>query len=330
MRKRCVLLASGCNFMENPGMNVTSKIQYNTFEAGEFTDVQKIDFDTAIRIIETFPWKAQRNDINIDLTAPSVSFEYSPDSILKLALYFNNKWVLNFFDGKDLFSKSFIDYKSAYPFLQYFFEHKTIDYTVFKKENTWLKKIDHHFRSNNFIYSVNGKNAWQLFNSSTKMYFLMSTVSIGIMILFFPFNTISIFISLILLTVPAGINYLLTFNYYLYSKDKILQLSQGSDTFFWGNRDELIEYRKFEIAEIIIRKNKSFRCPWGDFTLTYLYFKNGDVIKIPSILLDGLNIHFKIPGTPWKEKSTFIPFSHNSKLQVVVKPHFRNVKDFRK
>jgi len=114
-------------------MLLTCKVQYNDFEPGEFTDIKPVDYITAMGIIENFPWNEQRDHIQIDLTCPSVSLESSSDSILKLALYYNNKFVLHFFDGKYMYTKSFTDYHAAYPYIHYFFEKESIDISLFKK-----------------------------------------------------------------------------------------------------------------------------------------------------------------------------------------------------
>ncbi|MEP6713799.1 MAG: hypothetical protein ABJA37_15335 [Ferruginibacter sp.] len=292
-------------------MNLTCKIQYNTFEPGEFTGIKNVDFQTALNTIENFPWNKQREHIIIDLTCPSVSFEYSPDSILKLELYFNNKFVLNFFDGEHLYSKSFINYKLSYPFIKYFFEHQTIDFTTYKKENTIFKNINKHFITNEFIYTVRGKTLWQLLDFGT-IIFSATLIFLFFMFMFGhphkPLQPFVFIISPLFFLLYGGINYILLVNYYLYSKNKTLQLSQGSKIFWWGNPNNIKEYNKSDVEKIIIRQNKGKRCPWGEFTLTFLYLKTGEIIKIPSTFLSGGKLLYKMPETPSKIKGSFIPF----------------------
>ncbi|MEO7044397.1 MAG: hypothetical protein ABI091_03765 [Ferruginibacter sp.] len=292
-------------------MKLTCKTQYSSFEPGEFTDIKQVNFETAVNVIENFPWNKEREHIVIDLTCPSVSFEYSPESILKLEVYFNNKYVLNFFDGEHLYSKSFTDYKLSYPFIEYFFEHQTIDFTAFKKENIWLKKIARHFITNDFIYTVQRKNIWQSAGFGT---LLLSAMLIFVFInsFFDSYNKALptyLFILLpFLILLYGGINWILLFNYYLYSKNKTLQISRGNNIFLWGKTDDIKEYKKTDIQQIVIRQNKGRRCPWSNFTLTFLYLKDGEIIKIPSILLDGEGFLYKLPGIESKIKPTVIPF----------------------
>ena len=123
-----------------------------------------------------------------------------------------------------------------------------------------------------------------------------------------PFQPFVFIISPLLFLLYGGINYILLLNYYLYSKNKTLQLSQGSKFFWWGNSNNIKEYNKSDVEKIIIRQNKARRCPWGEFTLTFLYLKTGEIIKIPSTFLCGSKLLYKMPEIPFKIKGSFIPF----------------------
>jgi hypothetical protein len=292
-------------------MKPICKIQYNNFEAGEFTDVKQVDYATAINIIEHFPWEKQREHIVIELTNPSVSFECSPDCILKLALFFNHKFVLHFFDGEHLYTNSFTDYKQAYPFIEYFFQNQTIDFSIFKKENTWMKKIGSHFLTANFVYSVNKKSFWKLLDFST---IIFTALLIFLTIVFIQSNIVlkypiagSIFF-LVVFMIYGGINYILLLNYYLYSKNKTLQLSKGNDIILWGKNDALKAYKKSDVVRLLIKKNNSSRAPWSEFAISFLFFRDGTYIKIPCIILGDSDLSYKmLPLTP-EIKGSFIPF----------------------
>jgi hypothetical protein len=292
-------------------MKLTCKIQYNNFEAGEFTDVKQVDYKTALDIIEHFPWEKQREHIVIELTNPSVSFEYSPSCILKLALFFNGKFVLHFFDGEHLYTKSFIDRKSACPFIEYFFQHQTIDPGIFKKENTWMKNISKHFLTGDFVYSVDKKNLWQMLDFST---IIFTAFQVFIIIMFMQSNMllkypIAGFFSFLLLSMLyGGINYVLLVNYYLYSRNKTLQLSKGNDIILWGKNEDLKEYKKSDVVKILIKKNKASRAPWGNFALSFLFFSDGSYIKIPSLILSDSDISYKMLPLIPEIKGSFIPF----------------------
>ena len=291
-------------------MNLTCKIQYNNFEAGEFTNVKQVDYSTAINIVEHFPWEKQREHIVIELTNPSVSFEYGPGRILKLALFFNHKFVLHFFDGEHLYTKSFTDYKLAYPFIEYFFQHQTIDFSIFKKENTWMKKINKHFITSDFVYSIDKKSLWDLLDTGTIMVLIMNIV----LLIYFIDSDRSwmhlSFLAILLSTffLYGGINYMLLINYYLASKNKTLQLSKGNDIFLWGKNADLKEYKKSDVIKILIKKNYSSRAPWYDFSISFLFFNDGTYIKIPSLILSDSDIKYKMYPLTSETKASFIPF----------------------
>ncbi|MEO5943093.1 MAG: hypothetical protein ABIP30_01905 [Ferruginibacter sp.] len=152
---------------------------------------------------------------------------------------------------------------------------------------------------------------WQLLDFSTLIF--------SAMLIFLFINTllntthkplqpfIFIFLPFVIL-LSGGINWILLFNYYLYSKNKTLQISRGNNIFLWGKKDHIKEYKKTAIQKTVIRQNKGRRCPWSNFTLTFLYLKDGEIIKIPSILLDGEGFLYKLPGIESKIKPTVIPF----------------------
>lgn len=294
-------------------MNPICKIQHFNFEPGEFVGNQQVDLRAAIELIEQFSWKTERaKHIQVELTGPSISFEYSQDCILKLAAYFNNKFVLYFYDGQDLYSKSLLDYKSAYPFIQYFFEEQAIDFTAFKKEITWLKQIKKHFITGDFFYSAKRKTIFDLLDFSTIVAFFMLMICLTALIKFFsgigshPVSNI-LFIAFVFIFL-GGTNFILLVNYYLYSGHKALQLSRGSDTFLWGEEENMKLYRKADITNIMVKQNNAGRCMWQGYTVSLIYFKDGTRIKIPSSILSGDNIKYKFPDTTTYIKWTFIPF----------------------
>jgi hypothetical protein len=293
-------------------MLLTCKVQYNNFEPGEFKEIKQLDYMAAIDVIESFPWNEQRDHIQIDLTCPSVSFESSPDSILKLALYYNNKFVLHFFDGEYMYTKSFTDYHATYSHIQYFFENQSIDINLFKKENTWLKQIGNHFRTDDFVYAVSKKSLWKNIDSTTKFItaiFLIFIIIIPLQSTHKPIPVAGYIMIFFVSILYLGINYILLWNYYWYAKNKFLRISKGNDIFLWGlDPGNVKTYNKADITEIIAKKNKGGKCPWGDFTLTFIHLKDGSFIKIPSILLTGNSIHYKIPAAPYSVEGTVIPF----------------------
>ena len=153
---------------------LTSKIQYNNFEVGEFIDTKKRTYNEVIDLIENFPWNKQREKIVIDLTNPSVTIERESGDFLKFAVYFNNKFVLSFLDpAKILFTKSFINKAEAYVFIKKYFD-ETFDSADFKRQSTWLINNLKHFVSQAFVYTVNYTRIIKFLWSTSALIFTIS------------------------------------------------------------------------------------------------------------------------------------------------------------
>lgn len=133
---------------------LTSKIQFNTFEVGEFVEEKKRTYEETVEIIERFPWNEQREKIVIELTNPSITVEGQNNDYLKLSVFFNGKFVLHYLDKEQvLFAKGFADIKYSYQYLKNYFTG-TFETTDFKKETTWFQNNLKHFVSQDFNYTV--------------------------------------------------------------------------------------------------------------------------------------------------------------------------------
>src|SRR5207237_249153 len=133
---------------------LTSKIQYNNFETGEFIDKKERSYEETISLIENFPWTKQREKIIIDLTNPSVTIEGKDGDYLKLAVFFNGKYVLHYFNRDQiLFTKSFVDIRDSFKYLENYF-NESFDTSDFKKEITWFQHNLKHFVSQDFVYTI--------------------------------------------------------------------------------------------------------------------------------------------------------------------------------
>src|ERR1700750_2717214 len=116
-----------------------SKIQYKNFEPGEFIEEKNRTYEETIQLIEDFSWNEQRDHIVIDLTNPSITIEGENNDYLKLAVFFNAKFVLHYLSNeKILFTKSFTDFRESYKYIHGFFESASFDVSDSKQENTWL------------------------------------------------------------------------------------------------------------------------------------------------------------------------------------------------
>lgn len=296
--------------MDTDEATLTVKLQYKHFEPGEFEQEQKRTYAETISVIENFPWEKEREKINIDLTCSSVTLQDDNNSFLKLSLYYNQKFVLYFFDRETLYSKSLLSRAESFPFLQHYFETRIVDLSVFRRENTMLKNVKKHFISNDFIYKIELGNFLAYTDFMTRLFLTGYLLLISYAI----YNHLSTnpspaaLIAIVLASpLLGGFNLLLVYNYYKNSKGKLLILSKGSITFSYGTNDSVTTYKKQDIEEIVIEKNTASRCPWGNFTITLIYLNDGTVLKIPSIMLPGNDIAAKLPGIPVSTQQTFIP-----------------------
>ena len=276
---------------------LTSKIQYKNFETGEFVEEKKRSFEELIEVIEQFPWERERDRIVIDLTNPSITIEGNNNDYLKLAVYFNRKFVLHYIDDQQiLFDKSFVDIRDSYKYLEKYFTG-TFDKSEFKKQNTWLIKNVQHFVSQDFRYTVTTDSIRKYLWSTSALNLIFSVVIIFIFLFKneLPLNYIALFfIFLFMLFLGGGINLILFFNYYSYCKDKILIMSKGNDVFYYGHKTSPVKYNKKDILQFTTIKSRSHRSPIAEFAIIKIQFKDGTIIKIPNLLVDDFNLGHKL------------------------------------
>jgi hypothetical protein len=70
-----------------------SKIQYKTYEKGEFSDEKVRNVEETLSLIKEFPWNEQRG-VDVQPTGPSVTIQDEYVNYLKVGLYFNGKFCL--------------------------------------------------------------------------------------------------------------------------------------------------------------------------------------------------------------------------------------------
>lgn len=121
--------------------------------------MQERTYEETIRLIEEYLWNIQREKFIVDLTNPSVTIEGRNGDYLKLAEFYNQKYVLLYLDkGQRLFSLSFTGLQDGYAYIKCFFEQQLFDVTDFKKESTWWQNNLTHFVTQDFKYELTAKS----------------------------------------------------------------------------------------------------------------------------------------------------------------------------
>ncbi len=278
------------------------KLQYKNFEPGEFVNEHVAAYDEAVEIIKNFPWEEQREKLVVDLTNPSVTFQSSLGFYLKLALYYNGKFVLHYFEGKHLYTKTFRNLKDSYSLIETFFQNEELDTQVLKKELTPFKNLSVHFLNGNFCYRITLSKVRSFFLESSGINVIVG-VSLFVLILtksfysaYSPFNLFTIlFLLAVIFFIGGGINILFFFNYYRYAKGKIFMASKGADVFYFGDERQPQAFNKKDIVRIIIYKHGtagSRRNPLTDFQLFKFCFKDFAIV-VPSLFIDDFRLRNK-------------------------------------
>ncbi|PWU04301.1 MAG: hypothetical protein C5B52_01705 [Bacteroidetes bacterium] len=288
-----------------------SKVQYKDFEPGEFVDVQERDFDSTIQLIENFPWQSQKEKIIIDLTNPSITIEGKNNDYLKFAVFFNQKYVLHYFDSShQLYSKSFGNLKDSFNYIRNLFEQKSFSTEELKKEPTWFQHNLKHFVTQDFRYFVTPQSARKYLIKTSGLNIFFSILFIAAFISprsnFISPLGISAFI-LVMTTLGGGLNWIMFYQYYQYCKDKILIMSRGNDSFYFGLIPSPIAYDKKDILQYTIIRPANARHLLRGFSIVEIEFKNGTMIKIPNLVVDVPALERKLFQYPQIQRNK-IPF----------------------
>ena len=293
------------------GQKLFIKIQYHNFEPGEFVYNRKLSYEETVPVIRSFPWEEERTKLRVSLTNPSITFQTDGNLFLKLALYYNKKFILYFYDGMNLYTHSFSELEDSFTLIEYFFVHSDIDRSQYKLERAGGKKLNIHFLSQDFVYSTANKSFFQLMEYWTRTLLIFDVVAGIYLVIRYGLSTTNIFLVLFLIFILGGINLIIHINYFLNSRNEKLVLSQGSDSFLFGKSETPTKYFKKDIHQIIIEKNTSSGCPWNGYTLTCIEMKDGEVLPVSSIFLHAYEIEKKIPDIIAKTNAVMFPFFHH-------------------
>jgi len=296
-------------------IQLTSKAQYKTFEAGEFIDIKERSYDETISLIKEFPWESQREHLKVSLTSPSITIDHSNGTYLKLSLYYNGKFALHFFNQSDeLYTKSFSSLDDTYLFILSFFTETEFPSGTFKKETTWFQKNRIHFATQDFIYKVTPQSIRQYIWSTSSTNFILTALIAFFLIYKSPDLPAIILSLLVIFVMGGGINLLLIWNYYSYARNKSLIMSRGNDIFYFGEKSAPDKYSKKDIdlvTLIRVRDSTSRRTLLDEFSIIKISMKDGRILIIPNIFVDIYAMEYKLYECRKTENKAF-PFIKQS------------------
>jgi len=286
-----------------------TKTQLKDYEPGEFSDLKQRSWPETRDLIEQFPWTQQRDHLAVSLTNPSITIEGIAGDYLKLALYYNGKFVLYYLDGKDhLSTHSMPTLQEAYPIIASYFDNK-LDIAGFKHQSTPFTNNRHHFATIDFAYTMAPTST------------LLSVCFFSLILLAFPI--IGIF-GLIMSAPSARIVGLLIFgalgifsatiavlliasciSHYRASKGMILSISRGHPLFQFGPIGAPVTYDKKDISEIIQYGNSR---GLEGLKRTEIIFKDGASINISGMIAYIGTMSLKFPGQNITKKATAFAF----------------------
>lgn len=277
---------------------LVTKIQYKNFEPGEFVDEQKRTYEETIGLIENYPWSIQREKFMIDLTNPSVTIEGDNGDYLKLAVYYNQKYVLLYLNKEQrLFSRSFSTLQDGYAYVKCFFEQPVFDLAGFKKESTWMQNNGRHFVTQDFRYEVTAKSVRQYLLSTRGLNIIVPVIFLIFVVGWRPDAMLLLFPGMIFILL-AALPLRLFFIYYNYVKDKMLIMSKGNDTFYFGSFYDLVKYDKKHIVKCTIVKTMRSKSIYNGYAVVKIEFKNGTMLSIPNLLIDHRALEDKLFQCP--------------------------------
>lgn len=280
-----------------------SKLQYKTYEKGEFSDEQPRDLSDTLTLIKNFPWEAQRG-ADIQLSGPGVLIEGPNGDYLKVALYFNGKFSAYYLDAENhLYEYHTDDLNNEMQKVKDFFAG-TLTLGDFEKHffNIGNKA---HVVTKTFEYKVTASSAYLRIS----FLILASLVYIIIASVFF-INGIHFFVGCFFLVFSLLFGFMdyVFIKMYLRSENLTLHISKGKDSFDFFDGQASATYLKSHITEVTFYGRSSGK---GKQILTIMQFdfKNGHSIKFPGMLIDPIDLLQKLPdGIKINYLEQFSPF----------------------
>jgi hypothetical protein len=277
-----------------------SKLQYKTYEDGEYSDEKARNLEETFELIKNFPWAIEQY-ADLGLTGPSITILDENGNYLKAGIYYGGKYSLYYLDSKNhYYEKKNITIEIVYDKVTEFFSQK-IDLQNFQKQSFafGLKSL---FVTNGFEYHI---KLWKILLLSIFwiIYFLMFlglTIALDV---FKPFKSVGLFPILFMLLFGWPLGYI--FENYFQKRNQYLKISRGNDIFLFGDdKIEIKNYNKNDIIEIIRYEDRGNRSP-NLFEIFEVVFNDNTSIKFSNALISYFTLREKF-SDKWKLPTTTI------------------------
>lgn len=265
-----------------------SRGQYVHYEVGEFTGDQERTEEETIQLIRDFPWVEQCHLTPVGTTAPSITLDDGMGSYLKTGHYYNSKFCLYYLQAGGTFLKKIVtSLDEAISVARDFYNGRDIT-AGFNKDT--LPNARKHFVVNDFVYRVDVARIFR-YMLFTIIITLPSLALLCWMVAMGGDAPWAFFAVVVVMCMFFfGINWLLFFNYYRYSKDLFVSIAKCHDIFRFGTAADFKEYSKSDIETIVVRQAQPRRAKgpiWSEFKIYEVTFKNGEMIRFPNLLIDN-------------------------------------------
>lgn len=273
-----------------------TKIQYNYYEDGEYTDIQYLDLSEILHLFNTFPFSDSSKHKSFVYSAEdSICLENTNNQFLKIVKYHPDYYHLLYFNSKDfsLHQKLVQQSNDVIDIISNFYESALFNPSHYCFDTpSFQEKLLESFKGKSFEYST--RKRWKSYLFKDNILDLIYLIC-GLSLLFWGLLTHkSIFPSLILL--PLGIiSCTLFLNYYLKSKDYVLILSKGSSTFQYGPKAALQTFEKSNIKSFEEIGIKNIRAPFNQYYYVKITMKDNTVVIIPNIIISDSDLQLKFP-----------------------------------
>jgi hypothetical protein len=275
-----------------------TKVQYNTFETGEYTEIAERDYEAVVMLIKRFDWDNQRYLQPIDLTGPSIVI----NNVLKLGAYYDGKFCLYYLLEDGLLYRSVqVDLAGCLKVIkEYYSELDILDHFTRFKGKFQVKK---HFFTNPFIYRVTIKRiiSYLLFPIG----FITAMCLMMVIMIDTTFSLLAFLDILGFWMFFAGVNVIYFFNYYWHVRNKFIRISKGINDFEYGTPGNSKIYFKSDISLVKYYEPNGNRNPYGNNIVIEIEFKNSEIITFPNLLINSMAFFSKthyITKNEWQRK----------------------------